>query len=195
MSVVKNWVLLAVVACSSQVHADVRLQTDALVVVIDDAGQVASLLDKAKRVDYAAPRQRSPLLQVYRDGAFHSPQSATWNEQGEQLTLRYVDTTVVLTIAGKGTHITLEIIKATPLDRIERVQWGPIATSIRKHVGEVIGAIAKPDEIRFAAALPKTRSGKIMRRLLKEICAGGEVSGDTTTLEDFSVIASLQQED
>ncbi|MDA0814224.1 MAG: acetate--CoA ligase [Verrucomicrobia bacterium] len=63
---------------------------------------------------------------------------------------------------------------------------------LRAHVGEMIGAIAKPDEIRFAAALPKTRSGKIMRRLLKEICAGGAVSGDTTTLEDFNVIAALQ---
>ncbi len=63
---------------------------------------------------------------------------------------------------------------------------------LRNHVGKVIGAIAKPDEIRFTAALPKTRSGKIMRRLLKEICAGGKISGDTTTLEDFSVITSLQ---
>ncbi|MGK0190678.1 MAG: acetyl-CoA synthetase [Verrucomicrobiales bacterium] len=63
---------------------------------------------------------------------------------------------------------------------------------LRAHVGEVIGAIAKPDEIRFAAALPKTRSGKIMRRLLKEICGGGAISGDTTTLEDINVIAALQ---
>ena len=63
---------------------------------------------------------------------------------------------------------------------------------LRNHVGIAIGAIAKPDEIRFTAALPKTRSGKIMRRLLKEICAGGEISGDTTTLEDFSVISNLQ---
>jgi acetyl-CoA synthetase len=65
---------------------------------------------------------------------------------------------------------------------------------LRNHVGQAIGAIAKPDEIRFAAALPKTRSGKIMRRLLKEICAGGTVSGDTSTLEDFSVISALQEE-
>ncbi|MEM8953661.1 MAG: acetate--CoA ligase [Verrucomicrobiota bacterium] len=65
---------------------------------------------------------------------------------------------------------------------------------LRTHVGTAIGAIAKPDEIRFAAALPKTRSGKIMRRLLKEICSGGTVSGDTTTLEDFSVISNLQEE-
>jgi acetyl-CoA synthetase len=63
---------------------------------------------------------------------------------------------------------------------------------LRNHVGDVIGAIAKPDEIRFAGALPKTRSGKIMRRLLKEICGDGKISGDTTTLEDFNVIAALQ---
>ena len=62
---------------------------------------------------------------------------------------------------------------------------------LRGHVGEHIGAIAKPDEVRFAEALPKTRSGKIMRRLLKEIASGRTVSGDTTTLEDFSVLAKL----
>ena len=58
-----------------------------------------------------------------------------------------------------------------------------------------IGSLAKPDDIRFTDALPKTRSGKIMRRLLKEIAAGGEVKGDTTTLEDLSVIAALSQHD
>ncbi len=62
---------------------------------------------------------------------------------------------------------------------------------LRNHVGAHIGAIAKPDEIRFAEALPKTRSGKIMRRLLKEIASGKTVTGDTTTLEDFSVLATL----
>src|SRR3989442_3245581 len=62
---------------------------------------------------------------------------------------------------------------------------------LRNHVGTHIGAIAKPDEVRFAEALPKTRSGKIMRRLLKEIASGAKVTGDTTTLEDFSVLAKL----
>ncbi|HTT57809.1 MAG TPA: acetate--CoA ligase, partial [Opitutaceae bacterium] len=67
--------------------------------------------------------------------------------------------------------------------------------ALRNHVAKEIGSLAKPDTIRFAAALPKTRSGKIMRRILKEIAAGGDVKGDTTTLEDFSVVASLQQEE
>jgi acetyl-CoA synthetase len=66
---------------------------------------------------------------------------------------------------------------------------------IRAHVAREIGSLARPDDVRFAAGLPKTRSGKIMRRILKEIAAGGTVKGDTTTLEDFSVVASLQAEE
>ncbi|MDB4310803.1 acetyl-coenzyme A synthetase, partial [bacterium] len=63
---------------------------------------------------------------------------------------------------------------------------------LRNHVGKVIGAIAKPDEIHFTPSLPKTRSGKIMRRLLKELVSTGKVTGNITTLEDFEVIKSLQ---
>jgi acetyl-CoA synthetase len=60
-------------------------------------------------------------------------------------------------------------------------------------VAKTIGSFARPDQIRFTDALPKTRSGKIMRRLLKELASGGEVKGDTTTLEDFSVLAKLKE--
>src|SRR5579884_2956576 len=66
---------------------------------------------------------------------------------------------------------------------------------LRKWVAKEIGALARPDDIRFTEALPKTRSGKIMRRLLREIAAGGEVKGDTTTLEDLSVIARLSAQE
>ena len=64
---------------------------------------------------------------------------------------------------------------------------------LRAHVGHMIGALAKPDDIHFAAALPKTRSGKIMRRILKELVSTGEVTGNITTLEDYSVVATLQR--
>ncbi|MFV0337748.1 MAG: acetate--CoA ligase [Chthoniobacterales bacterium] len=67
-----------------------------------------------------------------------------------------------------------------------------LAETLRKHVGTIIGAIAKPDEIRFTDALPKTRSGKIIRRLLKEIAAGNEVTGDITSLEDKGILDQLQ---
>ncbi|MCP4004340.1 MAG: acetate--CoA ligase [bacterium] len=66
---------------------------------------------------------------------------------------------------------------------------------LKKHVAKEIGPVARPDEIRFTDALPKTRSGKIMRRLLRDIAAGRETAGDTTTLEDYSVLAKLRDDD
>jgi acetyl-CoA synthetase len=70
-----------------------------------------------------------------------------------------------------------------------------LVAELRQHVAKQIGAIAKPADIRFTDALPKTRSGKIMRRLLRDIASGKEIVGDTSTLEDFSVIASLREGD
>ena len=66
---------------------------------------------------------------------------------------------------------------------------------LKEHVVKEIGSIARPEEIRFTDALPKTRSGKIMRRLLRDIAAGKETVGDTTTLEDFSVLAKLREDE
>jgi acetyl-CoA synthetase len=66
---------------------------------------------------------------------------------------------------------------------------------LRQEVAKEIGAFAKPDDIRFTDALPKTRSGKIMRRLLRDIAAGSETIGDTTTLEDLSVLAKLREDE
>jgi acetyl-CoA synthetase len=63
---------------------------------------------------------------------------------------------------------------------------------LREWVAKEIGSLARPDDIRFTQALPKTRSGKIMRRLLRELATNGEIKGDTTTLEDFTVIAQLR---
>ncbi|HEY1684200.1 MAG TPA: acetate--CoA ligase [Tepidisphaeraceae bacterium] len=66
---------------------------------------------------------------------------------------------------------------------------------LTQQVRNQIGALATPDQIRFTDSLPKTRSGKIMRRLLKELATTGKVQGDTTTLEDFSVLAKLKEQD
>ncbi len=66
---------------------------------------------------------------------------------------------------------------------------------LKAHVGKEIGKFAAPADIRFTSALPKTRSGKIMRRLLRDIAAGRESAGDTSTLEDFSVLARLRSDD
>jgi acetyl-CoA synthetase len=67
--------------------------------------------------------------------------------------------------------------------------------ALREHVAVEIGKLARPADLRFAEALPKTRSGKIMRRLLRDVAAGREIVGDTTTLEDFSVLARLRDDE
>jgi len=73
-------------------------------------------------------------------------------------------------------------------------QPGPeLKDELRKWVAKEIGALARPDDIRFTEALPKTRSGKIMRRLLRDLATHGEIKGDVTTLEDFTVIAKLRE--
>ena len=66
---------------------------------------------------------------------------------------------------------------------------------LKEHVTKEIGAIARPDDIRFSDSLPKTRSGKIMRRLLRDIASGSQTLGDTSTLEDYSILAKLREEE
>jgi len=68
-----------------------------------------------------------------------------------------------------------------------------LSKELKKHVVKEIGAIARPGEIRFTDSLPKTRSGKIIRRLLRSIAVGEEISGDTSTLEDRGVLDKLRE--
>lgn len=91
-------------------------------------------------------------------------------------------------VKGEGIvcFVTLQI-GVNPSDKIR--------DHLKAHVAKVIGALARPDEIRFADALPKTRSGKIMRRLLRDIAAGRQSTQDTSTLEDLTVLANLRQDE
>ncbi|MDY3553261.1 acetate--CoA ligase [Gemmata sp. JC717] len=70
-----------------------------------------------------------------------------------------------------------------------------LKTELKAHVVHNIGALARPDDVRFSETLPKTRSGKIMRRFLRDIAAGRQATGDATTLEDFAVLAKLREDD
>ena len=90
-------------------------------------------------------------------------------------------------IKGQAIAVFITIKEADPTDELRE--------ELRLHVRKEIGALAVPDDIRFTDGLPKTRSGKIMRRLLRDIAAGHEASGDTSTLEDFSVLAKLRESD
>jgi acetyl-CoA synthetase len=76
-----------------------------------------------------------------------------------------------------------------------RIGDAKLRDELRQHVVKEIGALARPDDLRFTDALPKTRSGKIMRRLLRQIASGDQTLGDTTTLEDLSVLAKLREDD
>jgi acetyl-CoA synthetase len=98
-------------------------------------------------------------------------------------------------VVGRPHEIKGEAIVAFVICRGDRPvgeEAEKMVTELRNWVGEQIGAIAKPDDIRFADGLPKTRSGKIMRRLLRTIAAGEEITSDTSTLENEHVVAQLQ---
>ncbi|MCS6808701.1 MAG: acetate--CoA ligase [Bacteroidota bacterium] len=94
----------------------------------------------------------------------------------------------------KGSALVAFVTLKSSIDT-SKVVLSNLKEELRQHVAKEIGHIAKPDDIRFSDALPKTRSGKIMRRLLREIASGNTVTGDTTTLEDFSVLEKLRSGD
>ena len=70
-----------------------------------------------------------------------------------------------------------------------------LKAELKAHVVHDIGALARPDDIKFTEALPKTRSGKIMRRFLRDVAAGRQSTGDATTLEDLNVLAKLREDE
>jgi acetyl-CoA synthetase len=90
-------------------------------------------------------------------------------------------------IKGDAVAVFVTLRDATPSEELRK--------ELKQHVRKEIGALAQPDDIRFTNSLPKTRSGKIMRRLLRDIASGRETVGDTTTLEDYSVLAKLRQDE
>jgi len=98
-------------------------------------------------------------------------------------------------VVGKPDEIKGQAIAAFVTLEGGRQGTEELKTELRAHVAKEIGSLAKPDDIRFTDTLPKTRSGKIMRRLLRELAAGNRIVGDTTTLEDFSVLEKLREDE
>ncbi len=90
-------------------------------------------------------------------------------------------------LKGEAVAVFVTLKSGTPNEALKK--------ELKAHVRKEIGALAQPDDVRFTGALPKTRSGKIMRRLLRDIAAGKESAGDTSTLEDYSVLAKLRSDD
>ncbi|MDX2092987.1 MAG: acetate--CoA ligase [Kofleriaceae bacterium] len=96
-------------------------------------------------------------------------------------------------VVGRPDELKGQAIVAFVTPRAGVASDEALAKVLREHVATQIGALARPEEIRFAEALPKTRSGKIMRRLLREVASGSKARGDTTTLEDQGVLEKLAQ--
>jgi len=96
-------------------------------------------------------------------------------------------------VVGRPDDLTGTAVVAFVTPRTKMDLGKAFKEEVRSHVAKMIGAIAKPAEVRLTDALPKTRSGKIMRRLLRDIAAGKETVGDTTTLEDYSVLAKIRE--
>jgi acetyl-CoA synthetase len=96
-------------------------------------------------------------------------------------------------VVGRPDDLKGQAIVAFVTPRMGITADEALAKELREHVATQIGALARPEEIRFAEALPKTRSGKIMRRLLREVASGSTARGDTTTLEDQGVLERLAQ--
>jgi len=124
------------------------------------------------------------------------------NVSGHRLSTMEVESALVshadvveAAVVGRPDELTGEALCAFVTIGPGRSPTPALAEALKEHVVKEIGKLARPAEIRFAEALPKTRSGKIMRRLLRDVAAGREVKGDTTTLEDYSVLARLRIED
>jgi acetyl-CoA synthetase len=124
------------------------------------------------------------------------------NVSGHRLSTMEVESALVghLLVAEAAVVGRPDEIKGEGIVAFVSLVTGQIASDALKkelmaHVVKEIGALARPDEIKFTESLPKTRSGKIMRRLLRDIAAGRTSTGDTSTLEDFSVLAKLRADD
>ena len=96
-------------------------------------------------------------------------------------------------VVGRPHEIKGQAVAAFVTLKDQSTPSNELSSELKKHVVKKIGPIARPDDIIFAADLPKTRSGKIMRRLLRDI-AEGKALGDTTTLADPTVVSKLQEQ-
>jgi acetyl-CoA synthetase len=145
------------------------------------------------------------------DGARRDPDGYFWimgriddvvNVSGHRLGTMEVESALVshefvveAAVVGRPHEITGQAICAFVTLVQGRTPSDGLKGALREHVAKEIGAFARPEEIRFTDALPKTRSGKIMRRLLRDIASGRETVGDTTTLEDYAVLARLRDDE
>jgi acetyl-CoA synthetase len=152
-----------------------------------------------------------PGLYLAGDGARRDEDGCYWvmgriddvlNVSGHRLSTMEVESALVshdkvveAAVVGRPDEVTGQAIVAFVTVGSKHTPGSELKSELAEHVAKEIGKLARPAEIRFTEALPKTRSGKIMRRLLRDIAAGVESTGDTSTIEDFGVLAKLRNYD
>lgn len=142
--------------------AQTRFHTPAFSLEIDARGRLSSLRDEQRGVEYLAPDSAAALLTVVTGKESEKPARARWNKKTRILTLEYPRSGVraEVRVTEKTSHLTLEVVRAEPADRIDAVLWGPYPTTIGKTIGEIVGVVR--DE-RFAIGIqalnPETTGG------------------------------------
>jgi acetyl-CoA synthetase len=154
---------------------------------------------------------RFPTMYLTGDGARRDQDGYYWilgrvddviNVSGHRLSTMEIESALVshpavaeAAVVGRPDALTGQAITAFVTLHTAEPKLDSMRETLKAHVTKEIGAFARPAEIRFAEGLPKTRSGKIMRRLLRDVAAGRQTVGDTTTLEDLSVLARLREDE
>jgi hypothetical protein len=142
----------------SSAFSQVQYETDQFRLTIDRTGSVTSMYDRVHQKEYLAQRQPAPFLSVLRNGRVEYPSNAV-GIANDTLILEFLGSkaTIVIAVSAQPTHLTFEIVRATPDDAIDGAIWGPYPTSISKTVGEIVGVVRDEQfAIGIQALNPKT---------------------------------------
>lgn len=149
---------LAAAHCTAR--AEIDFTSEHLRLRLDSRGWVVELEDRLQGTSYAVPPHTAPLLTAYLVDGPRSPDSVSWQPESSRLTFDFGDAALVVGVSVAATHLTFEVLETTPEGAIERIQWGPVATSLRDQVSEVVGvAIGGEFAIGLLGLNPKTLGG------------------------------------
>jgi hypothetical protein len=166
-------------------------------VMIDEAGRLTSFKDTVGDVDYGMKDQPSPLLMVRIQGEFVAPEGMSWSAEAKRLELDYGTVRAEVEVNLQPSYCTFELVRLSPMDQVDRVQWGPLATRIRETVGELVGVVRNTD---FAIGLqvlnPKTLGGPSDNDEGREVSRGRTalVQEWGSTLQAYSMDRSRPRE-